>query len=215
MWVLYSLLGLLVLLIAALSVPVYGQLTYDGELRAFVRVLGIPITLLPQEEEKTKASSSSDKTAKTPKKSKEDKPSKFQELLTLMKQDDLSGTLQFLREIASLATKTVGRLLRAITVTQLNLQLLIATGDAASTAQRYGQVCGVLYPALTAIEGATRVRQRHIRMEPNFLLDKSVIRFEVKMRMSMWRLLGAGIALLWGFLMIKEQNEPHITKEVS
>ena len=201
MWVWYSLLGLLLLIVAALSVPVFGRLSYDGELKASIRVLGIPFTLLPQPEKEKK---------KPGGRAAEPVPrsSKFKELLSLMKQDSLSGTLLFLREVAALATKTVGRLLRAVTITRMDLQLLVATGDAATTAQRYGQVCSVLYPALAGMEEVVRIRRRDLRVEPNFLLENSAVRFDVRLRMSVWRLLGAGIALLWGFLMIKEQNEP-------
>ena len=123
-----------------------------------------------------------------------------------MKQDDLAGTLHFLREVATLATKAVGRVLRSITVKRLDLQLLIATDDPATTARRYGQVCSVLYPALAGIESVVRIHRRNLRVEPNFLMEKSAVRFDVRLRMSVWRLLGAGIALLWGFLLLKEQD---------
>lgn len=216
MWVLYSLLGLLLLLIIALSLPIYGHIAYDGDMLVKIRVLGIPVTLAPQPERKAKKSSfSKKKKAQKASKKTEEKTSKFKELMSLMKQDDLAGTLQFLREAARLAAKTVGRALRAITVTQMDLQLLIATEDPAVTAQRYGQVCSVLYPALAGIEHMVRIRHRDLRVEPNFLMEKSVVRFDVRLKVSVWRLLGAGIALLWGFLMIKEQSNPQTTKEVS
>lgn len=209
MWVLYSLLGLLVLLIVVLSVPVLGRIAYDGEFTVQIRVLGIPIVLAPQP--KTKPSSLPRKRKKAP----PEKPSKFKELVSLMKQDDLVGTLHFLREVADLAAKTVGRVLRSVTVSRLELQMLIATDDPATTAQRYGQVCSVLYPALAGIEQVVRVRRRNLRVEPNFLMEKSAVRFDIRLRMSVWRLLGAGIALLWGFLLLKEQDNPQIQKEVS
>ena len=214
MWVLYSLLGLLLLLIVALSIPIYGHIAYDGEMLVKVRVLGIPVTLAPRPEKKVSSRNQKRKTQKAPKKA-EEKPSKFKELMSLMKQDDLAGTLHFLREVARLAAKTVGRALRAITVKRMDLQLLIATEDPAVTAQRYGQVCGVLYPALAGIEHVVKMHHRNLRVEPNFLMEKSVVRFDVRLKVSVWRLLGAGIALLWGFLMIKEQSDPQTTKEVS
>ena len=132
-----------------------------------------------------------------------------------MKQDDLAGTLHFLHEAARLAAKTVGRVLRSVTVKQLDLQLLIASSEPDVTAKRYGQVCSVLYPALAGIEHVVKIRNRNLRVEPNFLLEQSVVRFDVRLRVSVWRLLGAGIALLWGFLMIKETSDPQTTKEVS
>lgn len=217
MWVLYSLLGLLVLLVAALSMPVFGRITYDGELVVRIRVLGIPVTLTPRPEKKAKKSSRSPKkgSAKKTRKTKAESPSKFKELVSLMKQDDLAGTLHFLHEAARLAAKTVGRVLRSVTVKQLDLQLLIASSEPDVTAKRYGQVCSVLYPALAGIEHVVKIRNRNLRVEPNFLLEQSVVRFDVRLRVSVWRLLGAGIALLWGFLMIKETSDPQTTKEVS
>lgn len=201
MWILYSLLGLMALLVIVLSVPVFGRITYDGELLVRIRVLGIPITLVPSTEQKVDRPRKTKRVARQP---QEKQPSKMKELVSLIKQDDLAGTLHFLHEAARLAAKTVGRVLRSITVKRMDLQLLIATDDPAKTAQRYGQVCGVVYPALAGIESAVRMKQRHVRIEPNFLMEKSAVRFDVHLRMSVWRLLGAGIALLWGFLMIKE-----------
>ena len=200
MWVLYSLLGFLALLIVLLSIPVFGRICYDGDLSVVIRVLGIPITLVPRPEDKSPRPTRKAKTEPG------QKPSKFKELVTLMKQDDLAGTLHFLREVATLATKAVGRVLRSITVKRLDLQLLIATDDPATTARRYGQVCSVLYPALAGIESVVRIHRRNLRVEPNFLMEKSAVRFDVRLRMSVWRLLGAGIALLWGFLLLKEQD---------
>lgn len=213
MWVWYSLLGLLLLLIVALSVPVFGRLTYDGAFSVRIWVLGIPITLAPlREKGEKKPLRSAQKAARE---EKEEKSSKFKELVSLMKQDDLAGTLHFLHEVAALAAKTVGRVLRSITVNRLDLQMLIAAEDPATTAQRYGRVCGVLYPALAGIEHVVRIRRRNLRVEPNFLVEKSEVRFDVRLRMSVWRLLGAGVALLWGFLLLKEQDHPQIKKEVS
>ena len=133
MWVLYSLLGVAALLIIVLSIPVFGRITYDGALSVVVRVLGIPITLVPQPEGKPKRRSRKTKAEPS------QKPSKFKELVSLMKQDDLAGTLHFLHEVARLTTTTVGRVLRSITVRRLDLQLLVATDDPATTAQRYGR----------------------------------------------------------------------------
>lgn len=208
MWVLFSLLGLLVLLIGALSVPVYGRITYDGALSVRMRVLGIPFTILPQEKTEKKKRPAK-KTAK------EKKPSAVQELAALLKQDDIGGTLHFLGGVAVLAGKTVGRLLRSITVSQLDLQMRIATDDAAVTAQRYGQVCSVLYPSLAIIERWVRMRRRNLRVEPNFLMETSAARFDIRLHVSLWRLIGAAVALLWGLILLKEESNPQITKEVS
>lgn len=217
MWVWYSLLGVLVLLIVVLSVPVSAHVAYDGKLLIQIRVLGIPITLTPRAEKKTKKISLSKKkkvkTSATKKKKKNS--SKLKELVELMKQDDLAGTLRFLRAVARLAAKTIGKLLRSITIKRFDLLVLVASNDAAVTAQRYGKVCGVLYPALASIDSVMRVCERDVRIEPNFLMEKSVVRFDLRLRLSVWRLLGAGISLLLGIMMIEEKSDPQILKEVS
>lgn len=202
MWVVYCLLAVLGLVLLALLVPVYGRVTYDGDLRVRLRVLGIPVTLLPAPKE--------EKPPKKPRPEKRrqaaEKPSRLQELRELLRQDDLAATLGFLRELAVLAGKTVGKALGAVTVDRLQLQLLLATGDPASTATLYGKVCGVLYPSLAIVERVIRVRRRSLRVEPNFLLEKSGVRFDLRLHVSVLRLLGAGLYLLVRFLLIKEEK---------
>lgn len=205
MWAVYSLLALLALVLLVLFVPVYGRVAYEGELTARIRVLGIPITLTPRPEKPSKKSGKKPNKAKrrTP---KEDKPSKWQEIKALLKEDGVGSTLGFLKEVAGLAGRTANKALRAVTVKSLRLHLRIATEDAATTAQRYGQVCGVLYPTLALIEHKVRVCHHQVRVEPNFLLEQSAVRFDVRFRVAPWRLLGAGVTLLWGFLTLREKN---------
>ena len=202
MWVVYVLLGILAILLVALSIPITGRVAYDGEFKASVRILGFLVPLHDRKQEKK-----SKPQPKRKQSAKKDKPSKLQELKELLKQDSAAGTLHFIGGVARLAGRAIGRLLRAITVTDLQLQMLIATGDPADTAQRYGQVCGVVYPAMELIAHRVRIRRRQVRIEPNFLLEKSCARFDVRFRISVWRLLGAAIALLWGFWLLRNDTE--------
>lgn len=209
MWVLYILLAVLALILLVLLVPVTGRITYDGALNVRLRVWGVGVSLYPRAAEGETSPRSVRRNRPA------DKPSRWQELKELLKQDDVEGTLHFLGDVARLAERTLGRLLRSITVTDLRLQMLIATGDPADTAQRYGQVCGILYPMLELIGQTVRIRRRHLRVEPNFLLEQSCARFDIRFRVSVWRLTGAALALLWGFLSLREDHKPQINKEVS
>ena len=208
--ILYILLGLLalvlLLVLLVLFVPVYARITYDEELRVRVRVLGVPITLLPSEDkpEETEA-----KPAKT---SAPAKPSKAEELLgevsRSFKEDGVAATLHYLGELARIAGQAVGRVLRGITVDKLALELIIADGDADTTAIRYGQVCSVLYPAFTAIAGVIKVRKRDLRVEPNFLMENSTVSTDVRLHIWVYRVVGAAIVLLVKFMLLK-QGEPN------
>lgn len=205
LYILLGLLGLLVLLLLlALFVPVYARVTYDDELRVQVRVLGVPITLLPSEDEP-------EEEKPTLEKKKSAKPSKTKELLgevfRSFKEDGVAATLHYLGELAKLAGQAIGRVLHSITVDKLSLELIVADGDADTTAIRYGQVCGVLYPAFTAIAGVIKVRKRDLRVEPNFLLNKSTLRADVRLHIRLYRLVGAAIVLLVKFLLLKGNTD--------
>lgn len=203
MLALYILLGLLslviLLLLLVLFVPVWARITYDGELQVKIRVLGIPITLLPSEDEPAQP--------KTATKAKAAKPSKVKQLRDEVsrsfKEDGVAATLRYLTELAKLAGQSVGRALHSITVDKLTLELLIADGDADATAIRYGQVCSVLYPAFTAIAGAIKVRKRDLRIEPNFLMEKSTASADVRLHIWVYRLAGAAIGFLMRFMLLK------------
>ncbi|MBQ8684275.1 MAG: DUF2953 domain-containing protein [Clostridia bacterium] len=212
MWVVYSLLALLGLILLLLLVPVYGRVSYNGEeLRVRIRVLGIPVTLLPAPAEDAPQKPPKERKKKKP--GSADKPSKLQEFKELLRQDDLAATLGFLKELAVLAGKTAAKALKAVTVDRLTLQLLLATGDPAETATLYGKVCGVLYPTLAVVEQTVRVRRRYLRVEPNFLLEKSAVRFDLRLHVSVLKLLGAGLYLLVKFLALKEENTDRAYKE--
>lgn len=207
--ILYILLGLLalvlLLVLLVLFVPVYARITYDEELRVRVRVLGVPITLLPSED---KPAETEAKPAKT---TAPVKPSKTKELLgevsRSFKEDGVAATLHYLGGLARLAGQAVGRVLHSITVDRLSLELIIVDGDADTTAIRYGQVCSVLYPAFTAIAGAIKVRKRDLRVEPNFLSDKSTLRADVCLHIWVYRLVGAAIVLLVKFMLLKGNDD--------
>lgn len=213
---LYILLGLLGLLTLVLVVPVYGRVIYDKDLKATVWVLGIPITLLPQEEKTLSPPTSKAKNnAVTQKKrNPQEKPSKWQELTAMFREDGPAATIHYLCELAKLAGQAVGHLLKAVTVDRLSLELLIATGDPADTAVRYGQVCSALYPALAGIESRVGVRRRYLRVEPNFLQEKSDIALDVRLHIRVWQALWAVLVLLIKFILMKETDETVNYKEV-
>lgn len=205
MLALYILLGLLafvlVLLLLVLFVPVYGYIAYDGELKAQIRVLGIPITLLPTPEKPAERPSAK-------KRPKDAKPSKAKELVNELtrsfREDGVAATLEYLGALAKAVGQAVGRVLRSIVADKLKLEMLIVGADAADTAIRYGQVCSVLYPSLTAISDVVRVRCRDVRVEPNFMVEKSDARFDIRFHVWVFRLVGAVIALLIRMLLSKD-----------
>lgn len=206
--ILYILLGLLafilLLLLLVLFVPVWARITYDEELRVRVWVLGVPITLLPSEDKPEEAEAKPTKTTAPA------KPSKAKELLAEVsrsfKEDGVAATLGYLTDLARIAGQAVGRVLHSITVDKLKLELIVADGDADTTAIRYGQVCSVLYPALTAIAGVIKVRKRAMRVEPNFFMKNSTASADVRLHIWVYRVVGAAIVLLVRYMRLKDSD---------
>ncbi len=201
-YALLALLGLVILLLLlVLFVPVYVRVIYDGDLHVRVRVLGVPLTVLPSED-KPKAAPHSSTPAKKPSKSAELKRS----LAASFREDGVGATMQYLGKLAAMAGKAVGDLLRAVVVDRLHLDLLIAADDPQTTAVRYGQVCGVLYPALTAIEHRVKICCRELRVEPNFLRENSAAYIRVNAHVWVYRVVGAAIKLFVQYLLLQIQS---------
>lgn len=208
-------------------VYLYGGVGEEGNLQIYLRVMGKTIPLYPPEKkdetEKVPASQEPTKEGKPVEPQRADaeqeKPSKMEELLEEFRKDDLSGILEFLKELAETSGRTVNRILSATTVTRMEWQMRIATGDPFETAQLYGQVCSVFYPALALVGQKVRIRRHRLRVEPNFLLDQSDVRFDIRARMATPRLIFAGVAFLLKFFVLVNKddadNNPKMTKEVS
>ncbi len=155
----YGVLCLMALLLVVLLVPVFVRLTYRDGLQICVRVFGVAVYRFPATEPTRPAKP--EKTAK---------PSAVTEFSERLKRDSVGETVRLFEQLAKLAVGTVRRVLAAITVDKLCLQLYIAGEDAAQTAQECGRVCAVLYPSVTAVQQTIlRIKRREITVTPDFL----------------------------------------------
>ncbi|MBQ7038808.1 MAG: DUF2953 domain-containing protein [Clostridia bacterium] len=193
----YCLLGILLLLLALLIVPLYVRLTFNDELRVCVRVWGIPIFRYSSEGE---VPQSTDEKAK---------PSKLRSTAEQLKTDGVGATLHLVKEMTRLAAGAARRLLAAITVDKLCLQLYIAGSDAAKTAETTGKVCAVLYPAVTALQQTVlRIRKRAITVTPDFLAEEGRVVADVTVHVIPIRIIMIAIWLAFRYrVIIKRQKE--------
>ena len=204
-YILLGLLGILALLVLLLLfVPVYARICYDGRLTVTVRVLGIPITLLDSASDNTAVSVKKKKKKKKPSSTVSKGAALKQELAASFRRDGVTATLHYLSRLAAAAGRAAGKALRAVTVDRLCLEMLVAAEDPSRTAVQYGQVCGVLYPSLAAVQNVITVRRRHLRVEPNFLVGKSDVFLDVRLHLWVFRIVGAGLGLLMRFIEYKE-----------
>lgn len=211
MWVavLYGLLGLFLLLLIVLLIPAFLQLDFLDELSLCVRVLGIPVFRF-----------SSDKPAGTDKKNTSPKTAdnKEQSLLKMiaqtLKEDGVSSTVHYVQHGAALVAGTVRKVLRIITVNKLLIKLIIASEDAASTAQDTGKICAVLYPAITTLQSALKIQKREVTVIPDFLAEKGKAEVHLCARAMPLRILWVGFGLFRQYsawqTSIKQQNKEEV-----
>lgn len=197
MIVLYVLLALLALVLLVLLIPVQVGLQYKDALTVWVRYGLLKFRVFPINEDTPKKKPKlPKKTEKKPKKSS--LSDKWTEIADNMKQDSLSETLKQVKQMVAWATKTARKVLKTITIDRLELGLLVATEEADKTAIRYGQACGVIYPALTVVGETMRLKYHDIQIVPGFGREKSVVTADVRIHVIPIRLLIVAIGALIG-----------------
>lgn len=195
MIVLYVLLALLGLVLLLLLIPVQVGLQYKDTFSVWVRYGLLKFCVFPLKEE-TKKAKSPKKAEKKPKKSS--LSDKWTEIADNMKQDSLSETLKQVKQMVAWATKTARKVLKCITIDRLELGLLVATEEADKTAIRYGQACGIVYPALTVVGETMRLKRHDVQIVPGFGRDKSVVTADVRIHVIPIRLLIVALGALIG-----------------
>ena len=162
----YSIVGILLLLLLLL-VPVYARGIFDGEFRVCVRVWGIPVYRYSSKE-------------KAPSSARTDKPSPLGTVADGLKRDGVGATITYIKELTRVAVGTVRRLIAAVTVDKLCLQLYVTGSDAAQTAENTGRVCAFLYPTVTTLQQTVlRIKKREITVTPDFLGEQGRVSADI------------------------------------
>ncbi len=179
----YVLLGILALVILVLVIPVGVRVVYEDTLRVTVLVFGLPLVSVTPTERPEKSQAVDKPTEK--------KAGPLAELSRSLKKDGVGETVRLVRELARIAGTALRRVLAAITIDRLRLQLTVASVDASATAQLHGRVCAVLFPALTTVQAVLRIRHREVTVTPDFLAQNGSVRAFVTAHAMPCRLLWA------------------------
>ena len=189
----YGILGILLVLLVVLLVPIYARVTFDGELRLRVRVCGIPVFRYSSEEQKEPTPST-------------DKPSRLGAVAERVKRDGVATTLSYVKELSRLAVGTARRLIAAVTVDKLCLQLYITGSDAAQTAENTGKVCAFLYPTVTALQQTVlRIKKREITVTPDFLGEQGRATADITVHVIPLRVLAVAVWSAVCYRMIQKE----------
>ena len=179
------LLGLSPLLVLLLLIPAHIRAKYEdgafsGELRyAFLRV---PLTgKKPPEAPETPASG--EKAAK-----------KSAEKASGTKKQPLSEQLGLVRALVEAGWVALKRLLRHLRVTELDVRVRAAAGDAADTALLYGRLYGIAGTVYSLLGANGRLGRFHFEAVPDFDGDKSVYNARAALSLRPFWLVSAAFA---------------------
>lgn len=167
MLVLYIILSILLCLFLLTLFNVYIYAEYKDELSVWIKIAFFKLRLIPQKPKKKKK-----KHKKKKVKEKKKEPEKQENVLkNFIKEKGLSGIINILKQIATLATETLKDLFKRVTIVSLKLNIQIAGEDAADTAIKYGYCCSVIFPAVSAILSVVKYKERNIQVVPDFSDD--------------------------------------------
>ncbi|MGN1131128.1 MAG: DUF2953 domain-containing protein [Ruminococcus sp.] len=167
MLVLYIILSILLCLFLLTLFNVYIYAEYKDELSVWIKIAFFKLQIIPQKPKKKKK-----KHKKKKVKEKKKEPEKQENVLkNFIKEKGLSGIINILKQIATLATETLKDLFKRVTLVSLRLNIQIAGEDAADTAIKYGYCCSVIFPAVSAILSVVKYKERNIQVVPDFSDD--------------------------------------------
>lgn len=207
--ILWVILSVLVLSFAALFIPVRICVDYTTEARVVLKYLFLKIPLVPQKEKKKKKKNpgkqpSEKKKPDGKKKKEESEIRKY--LKSLHKSKGIDGLITLVRELAGLATGTLRGLFKHIIFKRFDINVTVATGDAADTAIKYGYVCAGVYPALSLVLNAVRYKDYTVNISADFDRKKPMADCKIQANILPLFAVKEAVKLLLRFVELKKND---------
>ena len=204
----WLILGILALILAAaVLTPVQVRVTYDRDgltVRAGYGPLHLQLYPRPAGEKEKKEAK-----PKKEKKAKKEKPEKEKKPRAKINREQILYSLEKLPPVLGKALKRAGR---RVTISPLQVFLLIAGTDPADTAQLYGCLTSALASGLPVLQRTVRVREQDIRLYPDFAEELTRCEADVGVSIRPWDVLViavcAGASLVRWFLGFRKLASP-------
>ena len=173
---LYIIGGILLLIALILLLPNTAQIKFKDDLNLKIKILGITVYKLKQDEKPKTEKKESESTYQKPKEKEQGIFSK------LKAKHGFKGAIKELFDFASAVIREIKPQLLKIKFRKFKLDLIIVGEDAAMTAIEYGAVCGIVYPVLSFIDQNLNIKLKQIIVEAGFKQNESVFTtsFDVK-----------------------------------
>ena len=193
--VIFSIIALIVII---LSIPLKVNLGYSDKISLSIKYLFIKLNILPTDPNKPKKE-------KKPKEEKPEEPKKEEEppkekkpnpILEMVKANGFDGMMEVLGNLGNVLKIFGGKLLKSIVFNEAYVYISVGTGDAASTAIKYGKTCQKIYPVIGFLCSNNVVRHHDINVEADFLANKSEGEFYFEMNICLRKIINSAIGLV-------------------
>ena len=177
------------------------SLAFDNKIHLTVKYLFIKLNILPADPNKPK------KPAK-PKKEPEPKPEEEKKeeaqkekkpnpILEMVKANGYDGMMLVIKNLGRVLGLYGGKLFKSIVFDEIDVYISVGTGDAASTAIKYGETCQKVYPVFGFICSNNIVKKYDILVEPDFLANKTESEMFIDFSVTIRKIINATLGMVF------------------
>ena len=194
-------LGIVGLIVLLLSIPVKVSLAFDNKIHLSVKYLFIKLDILPVGPKKPKKPAKPKKEpepkAEDEKKDEAPKEKKPNPILEMVKANGYDGMMLVIKNLGRVLGLYGGKLFKSIVFDEIDVYISVGTGDAASTAIKYGETCQKVYPVLGFICSNNIVKKYDILVEPDFLANKTENELFIDFSVTIRKIINATLGMVF------------------
>lgn len=192
--VIFSIVALFVII---LSIPLKVALGYDDKISLDIIYLFVKLKILPTDPNKPKKEKApKEKKPEEPKKEEAPKEKKPNPIVEMAKANGFDGMMEILGNLGNVLKIFGGKLLRSIVFIKADINITVGTGDAASTALKYGKTCQKIYPIMGFLCSNNVVKHHNINVSADFLANDTKGNFYFEMNICLRKIINSAIGLV-------------------
>ena len=187
-------------IVLILSLPLKVSVGYDDKISLSIKYLFIKLNILPTDPNKPKKEKKpKEKKEEPPKEEKEEekpKEKKPNPILEMVKANGYDGMMEVLGNLGRVFKIFGGKLLKSIIFNEAYINISVGTGDAASTAIKYGKTCQKVYHVMGFICSNNVVKKYDVNVEADFLANNTEGEFFFEMNICLRKIINSAIGLV-------------------
>ncbi len=184
---LYILLAVLFIILLVLLLPVHVIIRYDKKLTVKIKFFGFSFTVYSSQNEDDEEDLEQEVDSGVK------KGESF--ISKLIKKRGILGAVGALAKILKEIGKSAVKILKRIKINRLDIDLQIASEDAATTAITYGQASAAVYSAVGILTALKMPKSYSVNVAPDFLKNKPYGTFYLDVNANIFRILYIFLAL--------------------